>query len=134
MWNQKTGARATNYGSRVDFILAAGPKAAAHSPVGVAHAEEARTGGANSSAGVAHAEEAMTGAAAGSPATTECPASSTAAVDTSSAVQASSAASEQVWVCAEYWKRESKLKLQFHELVCEQLLRDDAWRCMSVVV
>ncbi|KAL3146027.1 hypothetical protein ABBQ38_015382 [Trebouxia sp. C0009 RCD-2024] len=95
VWNQKTGARATNYGSRVDFILAAGPKAAAHSPVGVAHAEEARTGGANSSAGVAHAEEAMTGAAAGSPATTECPASSTAAVDTSSAVQASSAASEQ---------------------------------------
>lgn len=29
MWNQKTSARASNYGSRVDFILAAGPPAAA---------------------------------------------------------------------------------------------------------
>ena len=28
VWNQKTGARASNYGSRVDFILAAGPVAA----------------------------------------------------------------------------------------------------------
>ena len=79
MWNQKTGARATNYGSRVDFILAAGPKAAGHSP-----------------AGVAHAEEAGTGAAAGSPASTECPAGSSTAVDTLSAVHASSEASEQV--------------------------------------
>ena len=33
MWNQKTGARTSNYGSRVDFILAAGPdKADPHSP------------------------------------------------------------------------------------------------------
>ena len=29
VWNQRTGARGSNYGSRVDFILAAGPKAAA---------------------------------------------------------------------------------------------------------
>ncbi len=33
VWNQKTGARTSNYGSRVDFILAAGPdKADPHSP------------------------------------------------------------------------------------------------------
>ncbi|KAL3155760.1 hypothetical protein ABBQ32_012777 [Trebouxia sp. C0010 RCD-2024] len=114
VWNQKTGARATNYGSRVDFILAAGPKAAAHSPARAAHAEGGTTGAAaNSSAGVAHAEEVRTGgdttsparvaqaeearmgAAAGSPATTECAAGSSSAVDTSSTFRASSAASEQ---------------------------------------
>ena len=27
VWNQKSGARASNYGSRVDFILAEGPNA-----------------------------------------------------------------------------------------------------------
>ena len=33
VWNQKTGARTSNYGSRVDFILAAGPdKADPNSP------------------------------------------------------------------------------------------------------
>lgn len=32
VWNQKTGARGSNHGSRVDFILAAGPRAAFSSP------------------------------------------------------------------------------------------------------
>lgn len=40
VWNQKTGARATNYGSRVDFILAAGPRAANNSPAKGAHARQ----------------------------------------------------------------------------------------------
>ena len=40
MWNQKTGARATNYGSRVDFILAAGRRTAENSPVRGAHTRQ----------------------------------------------------------------------------------------------
>ncbi len=39
VWNQKTGARASNYGSRVDFILAAGPRAPSHSPAAVPGAD-----------------------------------------------------------------------------------------------
>ena len=35
MWNQKTGARTTNYGSRVDFILAATGRPAALSSTAV---------------------------------------------------------------------------------------------------
>lgn len=148
MWNQKTGARATNYGSRVDFILAAGPKAAAHSPARAAHAEGGTTGAAaNSSAGVAHAEEVRTGgdttsparvaqaeearmgAAAGSPATTECAAGSSSAVDTSSTFRASSAASEQVWLCAENstWASSSCSCMSLCVGSCSQTVPGDAF-------
>ena len=39
LWNQKTGARTSNYGSRVDFILATGPGADLPSPAAALVAE-----------------------------------------------------------------------------------------------
>ncbi|KAL0046517.1 hypothetical protein WJX82_002646 [Trebouxia sp. C0006] len=69
VWNQKTGARTSNYGSRVDFILAAGPhKADPHSP--------AAGHGANQNSPVAVAVAAADSPAAGDKPATSSPAAS----------------------------------------------------------
>ncbi|KAL0040073.1 hypothetical protein WJX79_005110 [Trebouxia sp. C0005] len=68
VWNQKTGARTSNYGSRVDFILAAGPdKADLHSPAaghGANHNSPAAVPGADADSPAADDEAAASSPAA----------------------------------------------------------------------
>ncbi|DBA67871.1 TPA: hypothetical protein ACH3X2_014155 [Trebouxia sp. C0005] len=68
VWNQKTGARTSNYGSRVDFILAAGPdKADLHSPAaghGANHNSPAAVPGADADSPAADNEAAASSPAA----------------------------------------------------------------------
>ena len=88
MWNQKTGARATNYGSRVDFILAAGPRAA---EIGPAKGALARQPGATPDSPTATELRAGTSTSGDEPG-----ASSSAVADTSAVVEAPTAATHSV--------------------------------------
>ncbi|DBA80829.1 TPA: hypothetical protein ACH3X1_008046 [Trebouxia sp. C0004] len=77
VWNQKTGARTSNYGSRVDFILAAGPdRADPHSPAaghGALHNSPAAVPGADADSPIADdgAAARRLAASAGTPADTQ---------------------------------------------------------------